>query len=509
MLVNRTVGATEFEWEAEEPLQVEVRGEVGPVKHRRIESFTFNLSDLRSGYTDSFLINLRDLLFDRAGRLKLGTLSKEAQNLRKTLWQVWETGAFKEKISIIDEMFLLCLSVTAENLATYHLRYLQILFNWDPDSPLFARGLHASDFPSRDPKKGTRGSAIDRIIAKAMTRASVAVVLDSLDRAYAQGIIDIGHYSLGHLCFAVFSRNESYRQITLGDLKFDAKSQQHFIDIVPSKSRMHAPTKIRYRVSEALALLLAKQRQAVIEKYGHIVSESDIEKLALFPARQLTEGGAWKNTFSNENYGMYSSASQFALGYQRAIQVKLGEHIQLGNNQLRHTLGTLLAQTGASAKTIQAVLKHSTDSTCKYYVDIAFHGLMFELSESMKPAFAEHLPTLMNIRSKKDAVAQERRISAEDGVSGRFEDVGECGKAIVCESAPIACYGCFRFNPCWDADHSINLRLVEGQIAEMSRRGKPFQHLVDKARQAKIHIVLVMNAIDLLRNEQNGETKPL
>ena len=245
------------------------------------------------------------MLFDRAGTLKLSTLSKEAQNIRKILWQVWETGAFREKISIIDEMFLLCLSANAESLATYHLRYLQILFNWDPDSPLFARGLHASDFPSSDPKKGKRGSAIDRIIAKAMTRASVAVVLDSLDRAYAQGVIDLGHYSLGHLCFAVFSRNESYRQITLGDLKFDAKSQQHFIDIVPSKSRMHAPAKIRYRVSEALALLLAKQRQAVIEKYGHLVSESDIEKLALFPARQLTEGGAWKSTFSNENYGTF------------------------------------------------------------------------------------------------------------------------------------------------------------------------------------------------------------
>lgn len=53
--------------------------------------------------------------------------------------------------------------------------------------------------------------------------------------------------------------------------------------------------------------------------------------------------------------------------------------------------------------------------------------------------------------------------------------------------------------PCWDADHGINLRVVEKEIEDMSKRGKPFQHMVDRAKSAKNKIILVMNAADRYR----------
>ncbi len=506
-MVYNVIGNTVVEWESKEPLHVTLHGEAGPANQRRKESFTFSLAGLRQGYTNDFLINLRNLIIKRSNRVKFGTIIRETQNIKKCLQQVLETGAFKYKIAIIDDMFLLCLSAEKEHMSTFHLRYLKQVFNSDQLSPIFAKGLHQDDFPTHLPKKGRRGEAIDRILTKAMTRATVAYILDHLDTAYAKGEIDIGQYSLGHLCFAVFGRNESYRQITLGDLKFDATSKQYFIDIVTAKSRKHVPGKVRYKINESLGLLLVKQRQHVIKKYGHIVAKEDKTKMALFPMRLLRKDGTWISSFANENFGMYPNATEFAQGYQRALKRKLGNHVQLGNNQLRHTLGTLLAQTGASAKTIQAVLKHATDTTCKHYVDIAFHGLMIELSDAMEPVFATHLPSLLNLRTKNEPITTEKRICTEDSVSSTFEEVGECSKDIACANAPIACYGCFRFNPCWDADHSINLHIAEKEIEQMSKRGRPFQHMVDRAKQAKNHILLVMNAVAIYREAINAEAK--
>ncbi|PME54306.1 hypothetical protein [Vibrio lentus] len=362
-MIHRVIGNTVVEWEPKEPLHITLYSKAGSISHRRKESFSFSLTGLRQGYTDDFLINLRDLIIKRNYRVKFSTILKEAQNIKKCLQQVLETGVFKEKIAIIDDMFLLCLSAEKEQMSTFHLRYLKQVFNSDPLSPIFAKGLHQDDFPTHLPKKGRRGEAIDRILAKAMTRTTVAYILDHLDTAYAKGGIDIGQYSLGHLCFALFVRNESYRQITLGDLKFDATSQQYFIDIVTAKSRKHIPGKVRYKINESLGLLLVKQRQHVIDKYGHIVAKEDTARMALFPMRQLRKDGTWRSSFANENFGMYPSATEFAQGYQKALKKNLGNHMQLGNNQLRHTLGTLWGRSGDAPRSYRRFRQNHSSST--------------------------------------------------------------------------------------------------------------------------------------------------
>lgn len=496
---HRIIGNTIVEWEPEFPLRVTFHGDTGPAKNRRKSSCSIDFSELISGYTYDFLMSLRDFIIERCNQVKISTISKEAQNIQKCLRQVNETANFESQIVIIDETFLLCLSAVKEQISTFHLRYLKQMFNANPFSPIFARGLHQDDFPTHIPKKGRNGEAIDRILSKAMSRAAVAYTLDCLDTAYAEGKIDLGHYSFASLAFAVFVRNESYRQITLGDLKFDATHRQYFIDIVTAKTRQHIPDKVRYKLSESVGLLLVKQRQYVIEKHSHLVAKDDTEKMVLFPARLVTKDGNWIHAYAAKNFGMYGTPGQFNHGYGLAIARKLENNITLGNNSLRHTLGTLLAQTGASAKTIQAVLKHATDATCKYYVDIAFHGLMFNLSEAMHPAFTEHLPSLLNFTSKSNSITEKKRITTDDTINNRLENIGECGRDIVCENAPIVCYSCFRFNPCWDADHEINLRIVEQEIEYMSSLGKPFQHMVERAKTAKNHIVVVMNAIDRYR----------
>lgn len=498
----RTIGNTVAEWDDRQPFVFTMREEVGPSDGRATKVITIDLTDLREGFEEAFMLHLKDHLIERRSRVILSTLKTEIGHLKTLFLKVIDLKLFDAKVGVIDETFLLCLGSARESLTQNNLEYLKKAFVSNPNSHLFAKGLHTIDFPRRVNKKGGHGSLIDRILGKALSQAAVVHILDLCDTAYATGAIDIGHYSFAHLAFAVFCRPESYRQIRVSDLSFDKESNQYAVRIVRAKTGEHVPGKVTYCINEPLGVLLMKQRQNVIASYGHLVVKDDIEKLALFPARVLrSDESEWLHEFANQNYGMYENSSDFHSGYPKALKKSFkDDQFILNANALRHTVGTLLAQTGASAKTIQAVLKHASENVCRAYVDIAFAGMSQELSAAMRPAFEEHLPALLNFRSKGDPVLPEKSIRSEDLETGRIEDTGECGKEIACENAPIVCYGCFRFRPCWDADHSISLNVVQREIDYMSKRGKPFQHMVERARTARNRIITVMNAADRYRD---------
>ena len=501
-----SIGNTVVEWDDREPLCFTMREETGPRDHRETRTVPLNLTKLRNGYSENFLLHLKSYLVERRNAVSLGSVLTEARRLQSLFGKLIDLEFFDNEITLVDESFLLSVASRKEELDAEGLLYLRMMFKFYPDIPLFAKGLVESDFPTIQNKRATHGAQIDRILGKAMSRAAVVRILNACDAAYADGRIDIGHYSYVHLAFAVYVRPNSYRQIRVSDFWFDDKKRQYFIWIVTSKTGEEVPSKVLFNINEPMGILLTKQRQHVIATYGHLVAEGDIGNLALFPARQLKAGGStWHSDYARNHFGMYESSQHFGAGYARAIRKALGDHITLSANALRHTVGTLLAQTGASAKTIQAVLKHATDNVCKAYVDIAFHGLMEELSDAMSPAFEGHIPALIHFRSKREPVPTEKLIQSEDLQTGALEDTGECGKSIACANAPIVCYGCFRFIPCWDADHSVNLRIVEREIEDMSARGKPFEHMVDRARTAKNQIIVIMHAADRYRDAMRPE----
>lgn len=501
-MAYKVIGNTVVEWDDDAPFIFTLREEFGPENARVIRSQTIDMTPLRTGCEDAFLLHLKETLIETRNRVALTTVSSSAKNLILLFKKIAERGVFDTKLGVIDEPFLLCLAAVREQIPRTYLRTLARLFSEAPSSPMFAKGLQASDFPVSEAKKGWHGSKIDRILSKALSQAAVARLLDQCDSAYAAGELDIGLYSFAHLAFAVFCRPNSYRQIRIGDFNLDPQSRRYTIQIVTSKTGEHTPSKTTFSLNEPLGILLTKQRQHVVATYGHRVAPEEVDKLALFPARGLSaDKSRWLSDYANQSRGMYQNGIQFHIGYATEIKRRLGDNaLTLGANALRHTVGTLLAQTGASSKTIQAVLRHADDQTCKAYVDIAFHGLIGELSEAMRPAFESHLPGLINFRSKADPMAEEKRIRSEDLETGQIEDTGECGKDMACESAPIACYGCFRFRPCWDVDHSINLKIAQREIDDMEKRGKPFETHASRARTAKNRIILVMNAADRYRD---------
>lgn len=502
-MAYRTIGNTVIEWDDNEPFIFSLKNEVGPRDGRETITVLVDLTDLRQGYTEDFLLHLKEHLMERCNRAKLISIKTEAAFLKSLLVQVTALKLFETRIAVIDEGFLLCLVGQKENFTALNLNYLRSAFTANPHSALFARGLEATDFPTRKNKKGRHGLQIDQILVKALTRSAAAHILDVCDVAYGKGDMDIGHYSFAHLAFAVFVRPNSYRQIRVGDLTPDKESNQYWIRIVSSKSGEALPSRVNYSINEPLGVLLTKQRQHVIATYGHLVAPEDIEKLALFPGRQLMAGNSrWRRDYANKNFGMLEDGSDFAKSYPVQIREQHFDdpRLTLSANSLRHTVGTLLGQTGAHENTIAAVLKHASPGVCRAYVDIAFHGMMEELSEAMRPAFVEHLPGLMNFRSKNDPVALEKLIRSDDLETGHIEDTGECGGSIACMDAPLVCYGCYRFIPCWDADHSINLRKAQQDMDDHSKRGKPFEHLIEKARTAKNQIILIMGAVDRYRD---------
>lgn len=494
-----TIANTIAEWDDNTPLYFTMREEVGPRDSQEIRTITIDLTNLKAGYTSEFLINLKQYLIERRHQVTLTSIKTEAANIQSLLTKIIATNLFSNPIEIIDENFLLSIASKKEQFAPQQLRYFRAAFKFAPHAPMFAKGLSENDFPTLKHKKGRHGAQIDRILAKALDRAAVAYILDTCDSEYAKGTMDLGHYSFAHLAFAVYVRPNSYRQIRVSDLTFDKTSNNYFIWITNSKTGEPLPNKVCFQINEPLGVLLTKQRQSVIAEYSHLIASDEIEKLALFPARMLKDGNSrWNSDYANQNFGAMESGSIFSASYANAISRKHFNEprFNLKANTLRHTVGTLLAQTGASAKTISAVLKHSSDNVCRAYVDIAFHGMMETLSESMATAFLEHAPRILSFGSKDDPSQTQKQILTEDITNGQIEHVGECGKDVACAEAPISCYGCFRFRPCWDADHRINLNIVQREIDDMSQHGKPFQHLVDKAKMAKQNILMVMNAAD-------------
>ncbi len=500
-MTYRTIGNTVIEWEDCIPFIFTITQQVGARDRRVSKTVTIDLSELRQGFTEEFLTHLKNHLIERCNQMKIVSVETEYKNLKALFAQVIVLKLFNTKITIIDEGFLLCLSAEKNNFNMGNLRFLRIAFSANPYSSLFAKGLVKSDFPTQENKKGFHGHQIEKILAKVLTRSSATHILDVCDAAYAAGTMDISYYSFVHLAFAVYVRPNSYRQIQVGDLNITTNGK-YFINIVTSKTGEEYPSKVIFFINEHLGVLLTKQRQNVIDKYGHLVAKKDIKHLALFPAKEVENSNSqWRSQYANKHFGMYEDGGRFGEAYPNAIKRKYfnSDKFTIGANALRHTVGTLLAQSGVSAKTLQAVLKHASDYVCKAYVDIAFHGMMEGLSEAMRPPFVQHLPALINFRSKDDLMPPEKRVLSWDQSTGKLENTGECGKSIACASAPIVCYGCVRFIPCFDADHSINLRIAESEIDDMTKRGKPFLHMVERARSAKNKIILVMNAADRYR----------
>jgi integrase len=502
--VHQIVGNAVAEWDDTVPLAWTMTETKGTKDDQRRETKEFDLSSLAEGYEDTFLLALKNLLMARRKRVALNSVKTEESGMRSLLSKVRSRQMGDTKIVRIDLTFLLTLRTMLEDVSVGNLQTLKRLFTGNRESPLFATDLALSDFPLKKPAKGWEGTKIDHVLAKALSRTACVEILRRSEDAYERGDIDIGHFAFLHLAFHIYCRPSSYRSLTLNDLKTDVdpttKIRTHFLLVTPKKSRIsnRSLKKTPYRLDRTVGELLEAQRIQVIKTWQHLVGDENIGKLALFPARSVGPDGQWSSEHARMYFGEPDD-STFRKDYLAPI-LKLQESITFDFSALRHTIGTQLAVAGCSAATIAAVLKHATNATCQKYVDLAFQGLIDSLSDAMQPAFNAHFPVFETFRSKVDPVTPGKAIHSIELATGRRELTGECGKINACQYAPIACYPCPRFAPCFDADHSVNLHLVEAEIKKYESGGLPFRALVSQFKDARRYILLVIAAASQYRD---------
>lgn len=497
-MAYRTIGNTLVKWDDHYPLDFTLTEETGTKDYPRPISFRFDLSSLLAGFSYDFLICLKDLLIDRRNRVSSITVYTEYKTLKPLFCKIMASDLFDFKVAVIDQSYLLAITTILDDLENGGLKNFRRYFKNNHNSPIFSPELREEDFPIKRDKKGAHGQKIDRILSKALTRAACVQILMSCEESYEDSLIDIGLYSFIKLAFSVYCRTDSYRRIRVSDLVYDIKEDAFFLYIPPAKTGVHQPENICYRINRNVGELLQLQRQAVIDHFSPLIDKKDINKLAMFPARRISVVTRTK-WFPRrvDSFGEIKDSSEFGLLYYEHIRMHvLKKQIPLNSVILRHTVGTQLAHAGCSSKTIQAILKHAANTTCQAYVDIAFHGLINELSDAIQPEFERHLPVFQKFRLKNDSITSDKAIFSEDIDTGRTVLTGECGKQIHCEAAPLTCYDCNKFIPCFDADHSLNLDIIQKEINIYRYAGTAYQHLVEKAKSIKYSIELVMAAAD-------------
>lgn len=480
MLIQQEVGNAVAEWHESEPLQWVMREVTGNGKDRREQVVELELASLRGAYAETFLLALKEVMIQRRHRVQLQTIDSQIVATRNLLRISHEQGIVGHVVESIDGDFLRGLSERQGVVPKRYLEELKTLFMAHRgNEALFAPDLRPGDFPVRAVKRGHVGSRRHNILSAALTREQLVRILDVVEAAHAEGELDLARYSFIRLALHVFGRPASYRKLRCRDLRVDTHpetgTKTHFIDLPLPKTRAHNRPRAAIRLNAEVGGLLEKQREEVVGNWRRLAaatpattSSADYADLPLFPA--IRNFVAVKNA---KSLGMLETTASFRTAYLNPIRKLTLKKLTF--NAFRHTVATQLALMGSSKTTIAGVLKHSTEATAKVYVDIFFEGLLDQLSDSMEPAFMEHYPVFEVMQSKLDAIPLQRRITSDDMETMRTEVTGECGRTVACDYAPVACYTCKRFIPCYDSVHSINLTVVEREIKHAEGHGLPMR----------------------------------
>lgn len=265
--VYQRIGSAVAHWDEDSPLRWTMKARLGKSQNRRLDEIELDLRPLTSGYELAFLLALKNALIDDKHRLELRTIATQCRNLQLLLSRVQSKG-LEAKVGKIDSGFVIALHALRDEIPQNYLRSLKRLHsNHRDDSDLFDAALQAADFPVGRSKRGERGDRIHRILTTALRRATMVHILDVVEAAFEERRIDIGHYSFIRLAFHIFCRPDSYRQLTLADLRVDTHPQtgavNYFLDVLPAKSRVHNPRKVVYHLHSEAGRLLAMQRESV------------------------------------------------------------------------------------------------------------------------------------------------------------------------------------------------------------------------------------------------------
>jgi hypothetical protein len=523
-IITETVAFTTFTWQEANPLKWEAITQIDEASPKYPQRF--DLSDLIDGFEESFLQALKDLIIGRFRRVKPRSIEAEYGEVKRLLMriQVDQTSEVvgdrlirDKRIRAVNSGLLVAITAKLADepnwIAQGCIGRLKDWFTSVGNGSVFT-GIDKGDFPVQS-RIGRENVLRMNIIAKALTRVQQIAVLKAVEDAFQDGKIDLGTYSLWNLNNYVYARPESLRQIRCGDLRWDVdpstKERRYFISVIPAKRKtLKKVQAIEYPLTPFLGQLLCRQVEEVVQRNGPLYGlgdSSSVEerehvesRLAMFPRRNA----GTRRVFEVENFGMFERSSNFTDNYLKPLQWML-EGVQINFVAMRHTIGTQLAAEGVSAEVIQAVLLHANSVTGRRYIDLVNKSLREKLSAGLQefPKLFPAYEAFTNAR-KVDALKRDdpqKVINSRGPIDPKtgevtVETTGECGKHSACNYAPLSCYGCVRFIPNLDADHSINLRIVEERVERFGAMGRSLRELVERDTTLILHIKRVIMMVD-------------
>lgn len=523
-LLRQVIGPAVAEWQKDEPLRWTISESVGSGKRSEQNTHSFDLTLLKQSYSENFLLALKECWIERRLQVKLISIVSQTWRIQAVLQACQnhfiqsskECGSSPPKFNKVDSDLLLGLWAIQGSVPSMYLNTFRSFYNEHRhNSVLFQTGLHLSDFPRGQAEGDSRLGAIGRlrknVLASALSRAVLVQILNITEEAYEAGELGLGAFAYSRLLLSRAARPESFRLLQLKDLLIDRTDGKtnYFLSVTIPKAQTAERPRATIRLHPDVGSLLDRQRDAVATRLGRLIDEKNarlsasalessrytIGDLPLFPV----DGGTGRALFrgSRERLGTVRKASQLPRYYLDPIK-KL-TRAKINHVAMRHTMGTQLAIAGCSASTIAAVLLHATHRAAGVYVDLIFSGAIDELSDSLEPAFMEHFPVIKEFASIKDEIGPAKRIVSPSVDRSRRETTGECGRHQICQFAPVVCYECPRFKPCYDADHTVNLERVNEEIASARDGGLPRQ--VDLKRYIHIanRIRVVINICEVKR----------
>lgn len=518
-----TVGPAIARWQDDEPLRWTMSETIGKGKRSEEKEYSFDLTPLVHGFSKTFLFALKDVWIERRLKVKLRTIATDAFQLTRALLKCQDGFAEAPKtpgvampvFERIDSDFLIGLCAIQGTVPKAYLLGLRRLFkDHRANGAVFDPSLHLGDFPRGvQPSEDSEhvmavGRLRKNVLASALSRATLVQILNITEAAYEVGELSLDIYAFSRLLLSRVARPESFRLLRLRDLRVDTigGTNKYFVAITIPKARTAEAPRATVPIHPEVGRLLAQQREAVARRLAPLVAAKNeamsneqqdsslytIGDLPLFPS-----SGNRMFQATKDRLGMFHTSQHFTHAYVSHLKALTG--VKISHTALRHTMGTQLAIAGCSAHTIAAVLLHASNRAAAVYVDLIFEGAIDELSDSLESAFLEHFPVVKEFVSRKDAIDPAKRIVSTSTDSVRHETTGECGRSRACQFAPIVCYGCHRFKPCYDVDHSINLEVVNEEIESARRGGLARQVEVKSFTQIANRIRVVITVCEMKR----------
>ena len=159
-------------------------------------------------------------------------------------------------------------------------------------------------------------------------------------------------------------------------------------------------------------------------------------------------------------------------------------------HRFRHTLGTDLSNAGLDEWSIASALMHANTHTVRKY-----RAVSAELMRLIDEKMSDHLALV--VRAFTGTIVTDRALAKNgDRVDRQIEDLAVCGADNVCHlDAPFTCYGCSKFQPFLDADHSAALERLERRRAQTIDTDKTTGVLWDRAILACRKVILECNTL--------------